>query len=228
MTSTEFAVRPPPLPPLTAITLAGTHVRLEPLTLDHVASLVEVARDPDLWAFTPSRVETPDDVCRYVERALAEQHDGTALPFVQIATQTGTIIGSTRLANYEPVHQRVEIGWTWIGRGWQRTPINTEGKRLLLAHAFETLGVARVELKTSARNARSRAAIARIGAVEEGTLRAHMINESGETRDTVYYSILRDEWPAVRGALDARLAAGPSAGRAADRRRMLPHNSEHD
>lgn len=200
-------MRPAPLPPLTPVTLAGTHVRLEPLTLAHLPALTAVGLDPDLWAFTTSRVRTDDDMRRYVEAALDEQARGTALPFAQVDARTGAVVGSTRLANYAPEHHRVEIGWTWLATPWQRTPINTEAKRLLLAHAFDTLGAARVELKTSARNARSRAAIARIGAVEEGTLRRHMINESGETRDTVYFSILRDEWPVVRAELDLRLAA---------------------
>lgn len=199
-------MRPAPLPLLTPVTLTGTHVRLEPLTLAHLPALTAVGLDPDLWAFTTSRVRTPDDMRRYVEAALGEQARATALPFVQIDVATGAVAGSTRLANYEPTHHRVEIGWTWLARPWQRTPANTEAKRLLLAHAFDTLGVERVELKTSARNARSRAAIARIGGVEEGTLRHHMINESGEVRDSVYFSILRDEWPAVRAGLDARLA----------------------
>lgn len=203
-------MRAAPLPPLTPVTLAGAYVRLEPLTLAHLPALVAIGLDADLWAFTTTLVGTPDDMRRYVDAALADQARGTALPFVQIDAHTGQIVGSTRLANYEPLHHRVEIGWTWLARPWQRTAINTEAKRLLLAHAFDTISAARVELKTSARNARSRAAIARIGGVEEGTLRRHMINESGETRDTVYFSILRDEWPAVRAELDARLAARES------------------
>ena len=203
-------MRPASLPPLAPITLAGTHVRLEPLTLAHLPALTAVGLDPDLWAFTLALVRTPDDMRRYVEQALAEQAHGTALPFVQVDPRTGAVAGSTRLANYEPVHHRVEIGWTWLARPWRRTAVNTEAKRLLLAHAFDTLGAGRVELKTSARNARSRAAIGRLGAVEEGTLRHHMIHESGEMRDTVYYSILRDEWPTVRAGLDARLPAAPA------------------
>ena len=199
-------MRPAPLPPLSPVTLAGAHVRLEPLTLDHLPGLVAVGSDPDLWAFTTTRVRTPDEMRRYVETALAEQAAGTALPFAQVDARTGEGAGSTRLANYAPEHHRVEIGWTWLAAPWRRTPMNTESKRLLLAHAFDALGAGRVELKTSARNVRSRAAIARIGGVEEGTLRRHMINESGEIRDTVYYSILRDEWPAVRARLDERLA----------------------
>ncbi|HEY0779786.1 MAG TPA: GNAT family protein [Gemmatirosa sp.] len=185
-------------------------MRLEPLAESHVPALSAIGLDSELWTFTLSSVRTPDDMRRYVETALAEQACGTALPFVQIAVATGEVVGSTRLASYEPVHRRVEIGWTWLARAWQRTGINTEAKRLLMAHAFNVVGVERVELKTSARNARSRAAIARIGGVEEGILRRHMVNDRGEPRDTVYFSVLRDEWPAVRAALDARLA-GPGA-----------------
>ncbi len=198
-------------PPLTPVTLEGAHVRLEPLTLAHLDALCAVGLDPSLWALSLTRVATPDDMRRYVEEALAEAARGAALPFAQVERATGTVAGSTRLANYEPRHRRVEIGWTWVAAPWQRTALNTEAKRLLLGHAFDTLGVGRVELKTDARNARSRAAIRRLGAVEEGTLRRHMTGESGYVRDTVYFSVIRDEWPAVRAALDARLAApGPS------------------
>jgi RimJ/RimL family protein N-acetyltransferase len=117
-------------------------------------------------------------------------------------------VGSTRLANVEPAHRRAEIGWTWVAAPWQRTAVNTEAKLLLLGHAFDAMGCQRVELKTDALNARSRAAIARLGAVEEGTLRHHMITESGRVRDTVYFSILAGEWPAVRAGLEARLEGG--------------------
>jgi RimJ/RimL family protein N-acetyltransferase len=114
-------------------------------------------------------------------------------------------VGSTRFANADATHRRVEIGWTWLGRDAQRTALNTEAKLLLLGHAFDALGCIRVELKTDALNARSRSAIRRLGAVEEGTLRQHMITSTGRMRDTVYYSILHHEWPAVRDALAARL-----------------------
>ena len=133
----------------------------------------------------------------YIAVALAERAAGRALPFAIIDKATGQAIGSTRYVAIEPAHRRVEIGWTWLGRSWQRTAANTEAKYLLLRHAFETLGCIRVELKTDALNERSRAAIRRIGAREEGTLRSHMITASGRIRDTVYYSIL-----------DAGVAAG--------------------
>jgi RimJ/RimL family protein N-acetyltransferase len=116
------------------------------------------------------------------------------------------VIGSTRYHNWEPPHPRVEIGYTWIARPWRRTPANTEAKYLMLRHAFETLGLARVELRTNALNARSRTAIARIGGVEEGTLRRHMLSESGVLRDTVYFSVLDDEWPQVKLRLEEKLA----------------------
>lgn len=120
-------------------------------------------------------------------------------------------MGSTRFANADPGNRRVEIGWTWLGRAFQRTALNTEAKLLMLGHAFDQLGCLRVELKTDALNARSRAAIRRLGAVEEGTLRRHMITSTGRVRDTVYYSVLREEWPAVRAGLAARLERGRQA-----------------
>ena len=118
---------------------------------------------------------------------------------------SGRAIGSTRFGNIEPTHRRIEIGWTWIGRPWQRTVINTEAKYLMLRHAFEEWKCIRVELKTNAKNVRSRAAIARIGGKEEGTLRRHMINADGSYRDSVYFSILDDEWPNVKARLEERL-----------------------
>jgi RimJ/RimL family protein N-acetyltransferase len=152
-------------------------------------------------------VDSPAAMRRYVETALAERARGASLPFAQVERAGGRVVGSTRLGSLEPRHRRAEIGWTWIAAPWQRTAINTEAKLLLLGHAFEALGCLRVELKTDARNARSRAAILRLGATEEGTLRRHMITEGGHVRDSVYFSILAEEWPRVRDALGARLAA---------------------
>ena len=200
------AARPAPGPALEPVTLAGAHVRLVPLSLDHLPALCDVGLDPELWRISTSHVATPDDLRRYVAQALEWQAAGTALPFATTLAGDGTVVGSTRLANYAPRDRRVEIGWTWIGRPWQRTAVNTEAKLLLLAHAFETLGCIRVELKTDALNARSRAAILGIGATEEGILRHHMITDSGRLRDSVYFSILDDEWPAVREQLRERLA----------------------
>jgi RimJ/RimL family protein N-acetyltransferase len=201
----------PPRPDERAPTLEGRHVRLEPLALAHVAALCEVGLDPALWEWTISQVHSADDMRRYVQAALAERDAGASIPFAQVERATGRVVGSTRLGNLAREHGRVEIGWTWLGRAWQRTALNTEAKLLLLAHAFETMGLRRVELKTDALNTRSRSAIRRLGAVEEGVLRQHMVTERGRVRDTVYYGILRDEWPAVRRALEQRLAATPDA-----------------
>jgi RimJ/RimL family protein N-acetyltransferase len=129
----------------------------------------------------------------------------TALPFALIEKSSGRVIGSTRYANIERVHHRLEIGWTWVARRWQRTAMNTEAKYLLLRHAFERLKCIRIELKTDSLNDRSRAAILRIGAREEGTFRNHMITASGRIRHTVYFSVIDSEWADVKARLEARL-----------------------
>jgi N-acetyltransferase len=190
---------------LTPVTLAGRHVRLEPLTLDHVAVLAPVALDPALWELTTQQLRTEADLRAYVADALAAHAAGTALPFATIDVATGRAIGSTRFGNAAPADRRVEIGWTWLARDAQRTAANTEAKLLMLTHAFERWQVNRVELKTDARNARSRAAILRLGATEEGTLRHHMVTYSGRLRDSVYYSVLREEWAGVKERLKGRL-----------------------
>jgi RimJ/RimL family protein N-acetyltransferase len=191
---------------LTPPTLAGRHVRLVPLTLEHVPALWAVADDEDIWRWTLNQMHNETDVRRYVLEALGKQSAGIAIPFATTEAATGRVIGSTRFHNIEPAHRRVEIGYTWIGRPWQRTPVNTEAKYLMLTHAFERLGCVRVELRTDALNARSRNAIQRIGAKEEGTLRRHLRTESGRFRDTVYFSILDDEWPGVKQHLEEKLA----------------------
>jgi RimJ/RimL family protein N-acetyltransferase len=187
------------------VRLVGARVILEPLTLDHVPALAAVGLDPEIWRYTTSQVRDAEDMRRYVETALQWQRDGTAVPFATVDRASGRVVGSTRFANIDREHRRVEIGWTWIVPAFQRTRVNTEAKWLMLRHAFETWGCRRVELKTSALNLRSRAAIRRLGAVEEGTLRKHMINADGTARDTVYFSITDDEWPAVRERLAARM-----------------------
>lgn len=196
----------------TPVTLEGRIVRLEPLRAAHAAALAAVALDPDLWRWTASHVETAADLDRYVAAALGQAARGEAVPFAVVARATGAVVGSTRFAALAPEHGRAEIGWTFYGRAWQGTGVNAEAKRLLLAHAFETGGLRRVEFKTDALNAASRAALTKLGAREEGTLRAHLVTETGRVRDTVYFSILAGEWPAVRDRLDARIAAAVSAG----------------
>ncbi len=189
----------------TPVILEGRHVRLEPLSTDHLDALCAAGLDADLWRWTTSHVATPDDMRRYVETALTEQRAGLSLPFATIEKAGGTVVGSTRFGNIAPLHRRVEIGWTWVAPAWQRTAINTESKKLLLTHAFDVLGCLRVEFKTDVLNTCSRAALSRLGAQEEGTLRKHIITAQGRVRDTVYFSIIADEWPAVRDTLDARI-----------------------
>ena len=185
------------------VVLEGRLVRLEPLTLDHHAALCAVGLEPELWRWIPTTIRTANDMLVYIETALAEQSAGTALPFAIIERSTGRAIGSTRYGNIAPAQRRLEIGWTWLGAAWQRTGCNSECKLLLLTHAFEVLKVHRVELKTDALNARSRAAILRLGAKEEGIFRKHVVCDSGRIRDTVYFSILDDEWPGVKKRLKA-------------------------
>jgi len=187
------------------VILEGRHVRLEPLALEHAAGLAEVGLDAELWKWIPTPVRTPEEMSGYVQTALDDRTMGSSLPFVLIEQASGRSIGSTRYGNIDRDHYRVEIGWTWVARQWQRTPINTEAKYLLLRHAFESLKCIRVELKTDSLNERSRAAILRVGATEEGTFRNHMITASGRIRHTVYFSILDSEWPQVKVRLEAKL-----------------------
>jgi RimJ/RimL family protein N-acetyltransferase len=196
------------LPPLAPVTLRGSHVALEPLSLDHLPALEPVALDDELWRLAVARVRDRDELRAYVEQALDEQRRGVSLPFAIVHAGSGRAAGSTRFGNVDRANGRVEIGWTWVGREWQRTAVNTEAKYLLLRHAFETLGCIRVELKTDALNLRSRAAIRRLGATEEGILRRHTMTDSGRVRDTVYHSILDDEWPRVKTGLEEKLRRG--------------------
>jgi RimJ/RimL family protein N-acetyltransferase len=191
---------------LRPVVLQGRVVRLEPLTLDHLDQLCDVGLDEDLWRWTTQAVRSRDEMRAYIEAALHGQAQGAMLPFATIEQATGHPIGSTRYGNIGLRDRRVEIGWTWLGRSWQRTLANTEAKYLMLCYAFETIGCMRVELKTDALNERSRQAILRIGAREEGILRKHMITQGGRVRDTVYFSVIDTEWPDVKAALEARLS----------------------
>src|SRR5882757_3801698 len=187
------------------ITLEGVQVRLEPLAKTHLAGLADVGLDEELWRWIPTAVRTREEMAAYIETALSEQNHGVSLPYAIVEKATGRTIGSTRYGNIDRTHHRVEIGWTWVARDWQRTAVNTEAKYLLLKHAFETLGCMRVELKADSLNERSRAAILRIGAREEGIFRNHIITASGRIRHTVYFSIIDSEWPAVKARLEAKL-----------------------
>ena len=193
----EMAVSP--------VTLEGAHVRLEPLAHAHLSGLAAVGLDEELWRWIPTPVRTHEEMAAYIETALNEQERCVSLPFAIVEQAAGRAIGSTRYGSIDRTHHRVEIGWTWVAREWQRTAMNTEAKYLLLRHAFEMLGCMRVELKTDSLNERSRAAILRIGAREEGIFRNHMITASGRIRHSVYFSIIDSEWPAVKARLEAML-----------------------
>ena len=193
------------------VTLEGQHVRLEPLSMEHLDALWRAGSDEEIWRWMPVQVRTLEEMRAYIEEALAEQAAGTCLPFVTISKPASEIVGSTRFGNIDPRHRRGEIGWTWITQRWQRTALNTEAKFLMLRFAFECLDWVRVEFKTDALNERSRRAILRLGAKEEGTLRQHIICSSGRVRDTVYFSILAGEWPIIKCALEAKLQSGHPA-----------------
>jgi RimJ/RimL family protein N-acetyltransferase len=188
------------------VTLASPDVRLEPLTPAHADALARVGLDPELWRWIPTQIGSVDEMRAYVATALDEQQRGVSLPFAIVDAVGDEVIGSTRFGNIDVRNRRLEIGWTWLARSHQRTRANTAAKRLLLGHAFDALGANRVELKTDALNQKSRAAIGRIGATQEGIFRQHVVCASGRVRDTVYFSILATEWPAVRRHLDERLA----------------------
>lgn len=187
------------------VTLEGRHVRLEPLSQAHHGDLSAVGLAEELWRWIPTPVRTREEMSGYIQTALDEQVRGVSLPFALIEKAGNRAIGSTRYGNIDRTHHRVEIGWTWVAPAWQRTAANTEAKYLLLRHAFETLGCIRVELKTDSLNEKSRNAILRIGAREEGTFRNHMITASGRIRHTVYFSILDSEWPEVKSRLQTML-----------------------
>ena len=190
------------------VTLEGSAVRLEPLSLSHHGKLCDIGLDFELWHWTTTNVRTPAEMRAYIENALAEQARGTSLPFATIDLASGKVIGSTRYLNIDASNLRVEIGATWIAKDWQRTAANTEAKYLMLRHAFEKFGCIRVEFKTDSLNQQSRDAILRLGAKEEGTLRNHMLTWTGRIRNTVYFSIIDSEWPQVKTRLEQMMARG--------------------
>jgi N-acetyltransferase len=193
----------PPLQIEVPVTLEGSVVRLEPVRLDHAAQFWHIAKDDldDIFRWMPYAMGIREDFDRLLAKASAEQERGESVVFATVEKSSGRAIGSTRFMNIDRVNRRVEIGSTWITPPWQRTAVNTEAKYLMLRHAFEVWGCIRVELKTDALNHKSRNAILRIGAKEEGTLRRHVITHTGRVRDTVYFSILDAEWPEVKARL---------------------------
>jgi RimJ/RimL family protein N-acetyltransferase len=185
------------------ITLVGENVRLEPLSLQHLDQLVEVALDPAIWRnMVYGDIETRADLEHWIEDMLQRQATGKDLPFTVIHQAQNCAIGCTRYMDILPQHRSVEIGGTWYGTAYQRTGANTETKYLMLKHAFEHLGCVRVQFKTDMINERSQRAIERLGAVREGVLRNHMVLPNGRVRHSVYYSIIDSEWPQVKARLE--------------------------
>ena len=197
----------PPLNIVTPITLTGSAVRLEPIHHEHAGLFWEVAKNDldDIFRWIPYRMQTREDFRQLVAKALQEQERGESVVFTTVESSSGRVLGSTRFMNIDRNNRRVEIGSTWIAPAWQRTVVNTEAKYLMLRQAFDVWGCFRVELKTDALNEKSRNAILRIGAKEEGTLRRHVVTWTGRVRDSVYFSILDSEWPTVQARLEEKL-----------------------
>jgi RimJ/RimL family protein N-acetyltransferase len=193
-----FDVRP--------VTLEGRHVRLEPLTRDHLDGLVAAGSLEEIWTWLSVRPTGRDGFERWIEAALAAQAEGTELPFTTFDRASGDIVGATRYLNIDRPSRRLEIGWTWITPRMQRSYVNTEAKYLQLRHCFEELGCRRVELKTDARNEKSRNAMLRIGAQFEGIARKQMRTFDGTNRDNAWFAFIDDDWPAVKSRLEAMLA----------------------
>lgn len=188
-------------------------MRLEPLDLSkHWGGLLAIGLYPELWRFTASKVYSEADLRRYLENALDEQSRGVSVPFATIHRASGLVAGCTRFGNIVRQHRRAEIGWTWVAQAHQRTVVNTEAKCLMLRHAFESWKLMRVEFKTSSTNLKSQNAMKRLGLVEEGTFRKWMFNEDGTTRDTMWFSVIDDEWPAMKSRLETLIRARTQSG----------------
>jgi RimJ/RimL family protein N-acetyltransferase len=199
MVNQNFVVEP--------VTLEGKFVRLEPMSEAHAPGLFLVGNDPSIWRYMLyGNIDSQEDMAAWVRDILSRKAAGTDQPFAVLHKESGKVAGATRYLEIRPAHRGLEIGGTWYGVEFQRTPVNTECKYLLLRHAFETLGSIRVQFKADSRNERSLKAIERIGAVREGALRNHMILEDGTYRHSVYFSILDTEWPEVKTRLEAMLA----------------------
>ena len=205
---TALKIQPP-------VTLEGSVVRLEPIRREHAQLFWDVAKNDleDIFRWIPYAMKAREDFEKLVEKAFAEQERGESVVFATVERASGKTVGSTRFMNIDRVNKRVEIGSTWIAPPWQRTAVNSEAKYLMLRHAFEVWGCIRVELKTDGLNQRSRNAILRIGAKEEGTLRRQLVTSTGRVRDTVYFSILDSEWPEVKARLESKVREKGEEGR---------------
>jgi RimJ/RimL family protein N-acetyltransferase len=187
------------------VLLAGGPVRLEPMTPDHTAGLETAARDGELWNLRVTSVPAPGETAADVAAALKGRDEGHMLPFVVVDAASGQVIGSSRYHDIVPAVERLEIGYTWYGRSWQRTHVNTSAKLLLMTHAFEVLGARLVGWRTDNYNFASQKAIERLGARKDGVLRHHALRRDGTVRDTVMYSLAAGEWPEVKAHLQYQL-----------------------
>jgi len=193
--------------PLPQPSLAGPRILLRPLLASDAAALVAAAADGELWSLPFTVVPSAETVDAYIGHALAGQAAGTVVPFATVLRETGQVIGSTRFWKIDRVHRKLEIGSTWIAASWQKSFVNTEAKYLMLRHAFEEMACVRVQFTTDEINAKSRAAILRLGAKQEGIVRHERIMPDGRKRNSVRFSIIDDEWPVVKEQLEARLRA---------------------
>jgi RimJ/RimL family protein N-acetyltransferase len=198
-------------PSFAPATLTGRTVALEPLSERHWPGVLAVGLAPELWRWTIDRIENEADLRRWFEEALAASEAGRAVPFATVELATMRVVGSTRFGNLDARNRHVEIGWTWVAPAWQRTAVNTEAKFLMLRHAFDAWGCHRVELKTDALNTRSREAMLRLGAREEGIFRMYQVSQGGRVRDTAWYAVTERDWPEVRAGLERRLWQPPPA-----------------
>jgi N-acetyltransferase len=203
----EMSLAPPIVPSVdtTPVILEGDRVRLEPISLEHLPELEQVAFEPSIWRWISRRITTPDELRSFVEIALAEVNAGTSVVWVTRSRANGRVAGATRLYEISQEHRTMELGWTWLHPDYHRTGINVEAKYLQLRHAFERMNAMRVALKTHHENLKSQTAIAALGAKFEGVARNHMIMPDGSIRHSHWYSIVREDWPEVKAKLTARL-----------------------
>jgi RimJ/RimL family protein N-acetyltransferase len=187
------------------VTLEGNLVQLEPLSMDHLPALAEIAFHPQTWRWMSDRMESEDDLRRYIQAGLDAAAAGAAMPWATRSTKDNRIIGSTRFADIQPAHWTLEIGWTWMHPDYQRRGINVEAKYMQLRHAFEVMGARRVAFKTHHQNMKSQTAIQALGAKHEGIFRNHVIMPDGSPRHSYWYSIIDEEWPEVKANLERRM-----------------------
>jgi RimJ/RimL family protein N-acetyltransferase len=189
----------------TPLVLEGKRVRLEPISREHLPELAEIAFEPSIWRWTKSRVTNQEEFRAFFNTALAEVRHGTAIVWVTRSTADGKLAGSTRLFEISREHRTMELGGTWLHPNYHRSGINVEAKYLQLSHAFERMNANRVAFKTHHENVRSQTAIAALGAKQEGIFRNHMIMPDGSTRHSVWYSIVKEDWPEVKARLESRM-----------------------